>query len=167
MTKYSKPLKDRCSFTHACFSVSCYYSPRLHLCDTNDHLVTHVIVPYMPRPPPSSQNPTPDKTSQSRVHTCGESDTERGYVNEGSVSTCSQIKPEHRDRFRETVGAVIQTRGCFVCQGCRACSPVLMGVEESRALWQPSADLLSNFQRWMNSSASQAVKAFSCLQLCM
>lgn len=97
MTKYSKPLQDLCSFTHACFSASCYYSPRLHLCDTNDHLVTHVTVPYTPRPPPSSQNPTPDKTSQSRVHTCRESDTERGYVNEGSVSTCSQIKPEHRD----------------------------------------------------------------------
>ncbi len=117
MTKYSKPLKDRCSFTHACFSVSCYYSPRLHLCDTNDHLVTHVIVPCMPRPPPSSQNQTPDKTSQSRVHTCGESDTKRGYVNEGSVSTCSQIKPEHRDRFRETVGAVIQTRWMLCVSG--------------------------------------------------
>lgn len=164
MTKYLKPLKER---LHACMLFCVYYSPRLHLCDTNDHLVTRVIVPYMLRPPPSLQNRTPDKTSQSRARTCGESDTKRGYVNEGSVSTCSQIKPEHRDRFRETVGAVIQTRRMICVSGLPSLSPVLMGVEESCALWQPLADLLSNFQHWMNSSGSQAVKAFSCLQLCM
>lgn len=101
---------------HACFPVSCYYSPRLRLCDTNDHLVTRVNVPYMPRPPQSSQNQTPDKTSRSRARTCGE-DTEIGDVNEGSVSTCSQIKPERRDRFTETVGAVIQTRRMICVSG--------------------------------------------------
>lgn len=47
---------------------------------------------------------------------------ERGYVNEGSVSTCSQIKLEKRDSLRKTVGAVIQTlRLLCVCQRSLLC----------------------------------------------
>ncbi len=148
---------------HACmlFCVLLLQSMAAFEWHSNDHLVTHVIVPYMPRPPLSSQNPTPDKTSQSHVHTCGESDTEIGYVNEGSVSTCSQIKPEHHDRFRETVGAVIQTRRMLCVSGL----PCVLSCAYGSG--RKPCDLLSNFQHWMNSSASQPVKAFSCLQLCM
>lgn len=137
--------------------VSCNDILWQHLCDTNDHLVTRVTVPYTQRPPRSSMNPTPDKTSQSRVRTCG--DTVKRRMLMRFCQCLFRNKVWAAWRFRETVGLWFKRHRFIVCQDCHtlSLSSVLMGMQESCALWQPLADLLSNFQRWMNGSGRWAV----------